>query len=325
VRDATELRVVRLGIVGMATLDLLYVTKSHPQEDSENAALEHLPVVGGPAGRSAIAAARLGGDIRLLAMIGADMFADALTRQLAAEAVKAAWISEPVASQHSCVLVSEATGLRTTIWLPQPRANREILDRLGHVADQADTLLLDCTDEALTKAAVAAARRRQRPVVIDPGSYKPWAEDVLHGLDHVIVPEKFLRRRFPEVPDVAEAARMAYGVYRPAVLGVTQGKDGGLWADADGIHRYSPYPVEAVDTCGAGDTFHGAYAWAVSAGLAPRAAFRTAAWSAGQKCAALGNGTIPGRADWLAACAAGAFGPERALRGADNDPARPGA
>jgi sugar/nucleoside kinase (ribokinase family) len=48
-----------------------------------------------------------------------------------------------------------------------------------------------------------------------------------------------------------------------------------------------------VDSCGAGDTFHGAYAWAVASGLPPAECFDTAAWSAALKVSRLGNKGIP--------------------------------
>ena len=48
-----------------------------------------------------------------------------------------------------------------------------------------------------------------------------------------------------------------------------------------------------MDSCGAGDTFHGAYAWALAKGLPLAECFATAAWSAGLKVAQLGNTGIP--------------------------------
>ncbi|MFD4430827.1 hypothetical protein [Nocardia sp. NPDC058497] len=55
----------------MATIDYLYVLDSHPAEDSENPVRQHEVVIGGLAGRGAIAAARLGGEgVALSAMCG---------------------------------------------------------------------------------------------------------------------------------------------------------------------------------------------------------------------------------------------------------------
>ena len=59
------------------------------------------------------------------------------------------------------------------------------------------------------------------------------------------------------------------------------------------MQRWQAAPVAGVDSCGAGDTFHGAYAWALAAGLPPAERFQIAAWSAGLKVTQLGNAAIP--------------------------------
>lgn len=290
---------VSLAIIGMVTLDLVYVTKSHPREDSENAVLAHTTAVGGPAGRSSVAAGRLGGDVRLLAMIGTGTFADLLKTQVRTEPFTATWIETGDDSQHSCVLVSDDSGLRTTVWLPQPRANDDMLSRLDGFITGARTVLLDCTDETLTRQAVKTAHSLGATIVMDTGSYKHWVDDVLPSVDHIIVPEKFLRKRFSGISSAKDAAVEAFRLFKPKVFGVTQGSHGGFWLDESGRHEYQSYCVDTVDTCGAGDTFHGAYAWALSAGYPLAMVFGIAAWSAGRKCAALGNGTIPGREELI--------------------------
>ena len=62
------------------------------------------------------------------------------------------------------------------------------------------------------------------------------------------------------------------------------------------LERWEAVPVAGVDSCGAGDTFHGAYAWAVAQGMAPGECFAVASWSAGLKVSQLGNEGIPTRA-----------------------------
>ena len=287
----------RLAVIGRATVDYLYVTNSHPIEDTENLVLNQVSVIGGSAGRAAIAAGRLGGDVHLLAMIGSGTHAELLTQQLAEEPVATTWVQEPGNSQHSIVLVSQDTGLRTTICTPQPQATAEALLLLPELIRASDTVLLDCTDEALARTAVAAAKEFGVTVVIDTGSFEPWADEILRDVEHIVLPEKFLRQRFAEVTDVHEAARLAFELYEPTVLGVTQGSAGGFWIDDAGLHPYTPHQVETVDSCGAGDTFHGTYAWAVSNQLPTGIAFEIAAWAAGRQCATLGNGSIPNRAE----------------------------
>jgi sugar/nucleoside kinase (ribokinase family) len=80
------------------------------------------------------------------------------------------------------------------------------------------------------------------------------------------------------------------------LFAVTQGQRGGVFTTGKGpeqLQRWEAAPVAGVDSCGAGDTFHGAYAWALARGLSPAECFDTAAWSAGLKVSRLGNEGIP--------------------------------
>jgi sulfofructose kinase len=85
------------------------------------------------------------------------------------------------------------------------------------------------------------------------------------------------------------------------VVAVTRGHDGVSWIENGGLHRQPAYPVDAVDTTGAGDVFHGAYAFALGAGLATGDAVRFAAATAALKCLhAGGRAGIPSTRDCLA-------------------------
>ena len=93
-----------------------------------------------------------------------------------------------------------------------------------------------------------------------------------------------------------EAAVKLWGDSCRVLFGVTQGPRGGVFATAnapESLQRWDAAPVTVVDSCGAGDTFHGAYAWALAKGLPPAECFDTAAWSAGLKVTRLGNKGIP--------------------------------
>ncbi|MFI8774634.1 PfkB family carbohydrate kinase [Gordonia sp. NPDC062954] len=283
-----------VAIVGMATVDYIYNLPSHPKEDSENRALEHSVSVGGPAGRSAIAAARLGGAVRVLATCGTGVHAETLQTQLTSEGIACEWVESEQDSQHSAILVAADNATRTTVWLPQPRADDRLFGRLPTVLDGADIVLLDCTDEALTRRVVKSAQLAGVPTVVDTGSWKPWAPSILPEVDHVIAPSKFFSKRSKQ--SLPEQLRDWLEHSKSEVVVATEGGEGGQYAvreRPDLVDRYPAAEVVAVDTCGAGDTFHGAYAFAIGAGLSVPDSLTVASWSAGLKTTAVGNGMIP--------------------------------
>jgi sugar/nucleoside kinase (ribokinase family) len=283
-----------VAVIGMATADYLYVVDDYPDADSVTPALEHQIVAGGLGGRGAVAAKRLGGATRLLAACGTGVHAEVLRAGLEAEGVECTWVAYDQPSQHSAVILARRDATRTIVWLPQPMADERMIERLPEFLEGVDVALLDCTDEALATAALDECARRGVTTVVDTGSGRPWTASLLGRADHVIAPEKYV---LGETGHPAERAALElWGGSCRAVFGVTQGSGGGVFATGRGpecLERWAAAPVTAVDSCGAGDTFHGAYAWAVAQGLPPAECFDTAAWSAALKVTRLGNEGIP--------------------------------
>lgn len=283
-----------VAMIGMATVDYLYVLDDYPEADSVTRALDHQIAVGGLAGRSAIAARRLGSTTRLLATCGTGEHAQVLRTELEAEGVECTWVSSDQPSQHSAVLLARGDATRTIIWLPQPMADARLIERLPEVLEGADVALLDATDERLARAALDECEERGITTVIDTGSGRPWTRGLLGRVDHVIAPETYVLNETGHSAEQATAE--LWGDCCRAVFGVTQGPRGGVFTtgrELERVRRWEAAPVAAMDSCGAGDTFHGAYAWALATGLSPAEGFEIAAWSAGLKVSQLGNTGIP--------------------------------
>ena len=68
------------------------------------------------------------------------------------------------------------------------------------------------------------------------------------------------------------------------VVAVTRGREGLSWYQDGRLKNLAAYPVDVIDTTGAGDVFHGAYAFAIGGGLAVRDAMSFAAAAAALKC-----------------------------------------
>lgn len=283
----------KVAVVGMATVDFLYTMERHPAEDTENKVQRFSSVVGGPAGRGAITAARLGAEVRLMATVGKGPHADLLRGEIAEEGIETTWCQHDGPSQHSAVIVAMEKATRTTLWLGQPKATESDLERLPSFLVGADIALLDGTDEALAAAAIASCKQLNIPVVIDTGSGRTWTESLLNGVDYVIAPEKYFPRWVEMSADDPRALDTSRHENR--VVAATRGAGGGVY-QVDGEPARASWgavPVQAVDTCGAGDTFHGAFAWAIAMGLSVHASFQVAAAAAAAKVQQLGNEGLP--------------------------------
>jgi sulfofructose kinase len=104
---------------------------------------------------------------------------------------------------------------------------------------------------------------------------------------HVIFSSEALRA-------TADSADPAAGLCRAAetisgFLAVTNGPDDVLWMEGGAVRRLPAFAVRAVDTLGAGDTFHGAFALALAEGSDVVSALRFGAASAALKCSRFGG------------------------------------
>jgi sugar/nucleoside kinase (ribokinase family) len=150
----------------------------------------------------------------------------------------------------------------------------------SHDPDQ----LLDGFVPELAVPLCREARRRGVPVVMDGGSWKPGSGEILAHVDCAIVSERF-RPNGKEVPDVLTAIH-ALG---PAQAAVTRGERALSWSDGTRRGEIISPTVEAVDTLGAGDIFHGAYCHFRAAGAGFGSSLQRAAEVAAQSCRYFGT------------------------------------
>ncbi|WP_314946340.1 PfkB family carbohydrate kinase [Bradyrhizobium cosmicum] len=106
-------------------------------------------------------------------------------------------------------------------------------------------------------------------------------ERLLPLTDHAIFSEPALTSFAGSAMDEALTALSRFGC---RVIAVTRGEGGVSWYENGELHRQPAYAVDVVDTTGAGDVFHGAYALAIGVGLDVYAAMAFSAATAAMKC-----------------------------------------
>jgi sulfofructose kinase len=131
------------------------------------------------------------------------------------------------------------------------------------------------------------------------------SDDLFQIATHVVFSSECLRAT-TELDDLV-AALTAIARTTPSFLAVTHGPHDVLWLEGASLHKTPVFPVKAIDTLGAGDVFHGAFALALAEGRDLAAALRFAAAAAGLKCTRLGGSmAAPYRAEVEALLATGA-------------------
>jgi sulfofructose kinase len=201
-------------------------------------------------------------------------------------------------SPVSAVIVDEA-GERMLAVYPgdmDPDAQWLPLDRLAGVkAVHADFRWVEGA-----QALYLAAQRIGCPRVLDADAGNVQALETLIPLaDHIIFSERGLAG-FASGKRV-EQTLLGVAAGRDVVAGVTLGERGSLFAHRGRLHSFQAPQVAALDTNGAGDVFHGAYALAIAREMPWPEAVRYATATASLKCTkAQGWAQLPSDADVVA-------------------------
>lgn len=220
---------------------------------------------GGLVATAIVACARLGADCCFYSLLGDDAVADSVEEGLRVEGVPTAGVVRVRggASPFSFVHVDEHSGERTIFHRSgrDLRCDPETVD-LSPIASCGALLIDDCYPD-LSMAAAQAAREHGVPVVADivPHARK---RDLLSLVDVLIAPAGFAREASPD--GNLDAALDAIHGYGPVTALVTLGSEGWVYSEPGGRGRGDAYQVEVVDTTGAGDTFHGAFAYGLARG-----------------------------------------------------------
>lgn len=278
----------RILCVGMATIDHVFRLPAIPREPTKVRASEYVRISGGMAANAAVAASRLGGRVEFWGPVGADANGDDILAELAAEGVGVSGVIRvPQRSAVSAIMVDEA-GERLVCGYSDPKvfdAEAALpLDRLA----QFDAVHADCRWWKAAREVLPAARKLGIPAVFD-GDIAPGEvlAEVAPLARYPIFSEKGLVLATPGVGHDERLATMA--ARAGGFAGVTLGGRGFLWHEGGTLHSVGVPPVKVVDTLGAGDVFHGAYAYALGLKMDAFAAARFASVTAALKCTRFGG------------------------------------
>ncbi|RXR26239.1 carbohydrate kinase [Oerskovia turbata] len=278
---------------GLTTLDITQVVHVLPRPDEKVVATSQRATFGGPAANAAATAAALGVPTRLVTAIGTGALAEVVRADVVAAGVELIDVTadgravpdeEARGPAVSTVLVTAGTGERAVVSTnatDRPvaagggRAVSSVFDPVGQGdvgGRERDVLLLDGHHPFLAHALAVRAREREVLVVLDGGSWKDGTAELVALCDAVVLSQDF---RMPG----GDVSRVLEDVAALGPRFVARSRGGAPVEVLDGGAR-SDLPVPAagvvVDTLGAGDVLHGAFAAGVSRGRSWGSALREA-------------------------------------------------
>ena len=292
----------RILVVGSANVDFTIAVPRLPGPGETVTDGTLLVNHGGKGANQAVAARRLGGDVRLIGCVGRDASGAAIRAALAGEGIGVDGVAETATAATGTALIVVDPAGENQIAVA-PGANRALTVEYvrGRVADFAWAEVVVCQLEIpLPCVAVALTLAREHGVttVLNPAPVPAGPLDVLPLVDYL-------------TPNATEAQRLSgVSVRAPASAGaaarklreagartviVTLGKDGALAYGAETEHVLA-FPVQAVDTTAAGDAFNAGLAVALAEGRPLREALTFASATAALTCTRRGaQASLPTR------------------------------
>ncbi len=273
-------RVVGLGA---NVLDTLICCESFPTEDKKRPAKNIIRTGGGPVGNALVVISKLGISAEVIGAFANDSDGAFLLSELKQYGVKTEKASIVEATSFaSYIILSDESGSRTCVFdrgsIPD---NKELLDYSA--IDGADILHLDGNYINCAIEAAKYAKKKGVKVSLDAGGLYEGIEELLPLVD-ILIPSSEFAMGLTKKESAEDALLALYEMYKPEILVVTDGANGGCYYDSGKAIHYDSIKIRAVDTNGAGDTFHGAFIAAYLNGLSTKDCCQFASATSAYKC-----------------------------------------
>jgi sulfofructose kinase len=278
----------RILLSGIAVMDFIFRLDEFPRQAEKYRARDSAITGGGCAAGAAVAISRLGGAASLACRLGDDRVGDMIVADLEADGVDCTLAARVAGcrSSYSSVYV-DGRGERQIVNFRDTSLPADAQWLEPRLPQRFDAALADTRWPAGAGVAMTRARELGVPGIIDAEAPFEGVEEALERASHIAFSAVGLRA-FTGLDE--RAAALAAAGRNGAFVCVTDGALGAFYLDGEGnLVRVPAFEVDAVDTLGAGDVWHGAFALRLAEGAHEATAIRFANAAAALKCRQFGG------------------------------------
>jgi sulfofructose kinase len=246
---------------GLNSIDLVAVVDTYPARDTKQPLQQFGRYPGGQIATAVAACARLGWRGRYVGSFGDDELGTLSRESLRREGVDLAASRTVVGAtnQFAVVLVDARSGARTVLWHRHPSlaSDPDAMPRDSLTSGR--ILIVDCHETAAATRAAGFARDAGIVTIVDVEKVRPGISDLLARIDAIIAAEDF-PCEFTGYDTPGRALEALEREFRAPLVCVTLGAQGSLARSGGREIRTAAFPVDCVDSTGAGDAFRGGFA-----------------------------------------------------------------
>jgi sulfofructose kinase len=290
----------RILCIGMPVRDLTFRIGELPERGFKVNASHFEEICGGNALNAAIGIVRLGGRASICGPMGdaSETSSRYIFDKLAHEGIDTSHIVHmPGLVTPISNIMIDPSGERTIVTFRDPELWKVHLPDTHELLEDCHAILTENRCAEFCTDLCAEARRRGIPVIVDVDRTMSMREGLLTASSHLVFSSEALQAT-AGIADDGEALKKIAKL-TPSFLAGTRGALGTLWLDQhQNLEQTPAFPVHTVDTLGAGDVFHGAFALAITEKQDIPAALRFASAAAALKCTRFGGAfAAPQRAE----------------------------
>ncbi|AZJ18877.1 ribokinase [Bacillus wiedmannii] len=284
-----------IAVVGSISMDLVAVSKKRPKAGETVIGEAFHTIPGGKGANQAVAAARLGANVAMVGAVGNDNYGTVVRNNLENERVFIDYVV-PVtdtATGIAHIVLAEEDNSIVVVQGANALVNESVVDRSKDLLIKADMVVLQLEIPLETvKYVLAICEEHNIPVMLNPAPAQVLSEDILEKATYITPNEHECRIVLDDFTSPIEGLLAKY----PNKLLITEGSKGVRFHNGTEIVHVPSIAVDVVDTTGAGDTFNGALAVALSEGETLQKAIRFANIAGGLSVTKLGaQGGMPTR------------------------------
>ncbi|HHT7237138.1 MULTISPECIES: ribokinase [Bacillus] len=284
-----------IAVVGSISMDLVAVSKIRPKAGETVIGEAFHTIPGGKGANQAVAAARLGANVAMVGAVGNDDYGTVVRKNLENERVFIDYVV-PVTDRTTGIahiILAEEDNSIVVVQGANALVNESIVDRSKDLLVKADMVVLQLEIPLETvKYVLAICEEHTIPVMLNPAPAQFLSEDILEKATYITPNEHECRIVLNDFTSPIEELLAKY----PNKLLMTEGSNGVRFHNGTEVVQVPSIAVDVVDTTGAGDTFNGALAVALSEGETLQKAIRFANIAGGLSVTKLGaQGGMPTR------------------------------
>ena len=261
-----KMKEIDVLVIGRSCLDYIAVVNQFPRENQKIPMEFGLSEAGGQGSTASCCISRLGGKVAYVGKLGDDEEGRFCLKRLKDFGVATDFIEiikegkTPVAY----AFITAAGGDRTIIYERNELPKIFIDSTLEDLVVTAKVILLDPEVTYLGKP-LHALKKDHVKIVYDGERWRAGIEDMMSTADYFVPSSEFLDARelhLTDLPLSQKVMRLNQRVFGHLI--VTHGRDGVYYVCDDKLYHVAVPEVNAIDTIGAGDNFHGALALAIA-------------------------------------------------------------